>query len=143
MTSLCQMPSLQATAILVSLLAPATALADCIGSEQAFLGRLAERYGPDSTEVRDMRNGSVETRWGLAAATYISMTNEALPYATANSLEVGGPFELKPELGEYAPSEGDLAERARLLILTEDVAICLRPDARPDDHWRSRYGRAI
>ena len=131
MTSLCQFPGPHTTAILVSLLTPAMALADCIGSEQAFLGWLAERYGPNSAEVRDMRDGSVETQWGLAAATYISMANAALLYATEESLEADGPYELKPDLGEYAPSEGDLAELARLLMLSEDVATCLRPDGRP------------
>jgi len=118
---------MQLAAAISLVLAPTLALADCASEEAALTAWFEARYGADSREVTEMRTGSLETRWGLAVATYISTTNPLLSVTSDDS----DTLVLREDLGPYAPTADDLAAIARVLFLAEDTVTCLRPDGGP------------
>lgn len=99
------------------------ALAACPAAETEFAAFLEQRYGSDSPEVEIFADGETPDRWGIAASLYIAAADQLLLHAIPGRI----PFLLLEE-----PDDPEaLAETARVALLAEDAALCLRPDDGP------------
>ncbi|MEM9343080.1 MAG: hypothetical protein AAGA87_08550 [Pseudomonadota bacterium] len=115
---------LRSLAFVVSVLAATpAALAECAEAEAEFAAFLEQRYGAESSDATIFASGPIADRWGIAASSYISFADQLLVYAIPGRI----PFILIDDFGRA----DELAETARVALVAEVVAMCLRPVGTP------------